>query len=219
LAGLRDVSEGWFVDYKSGPLSAKDLGKHLSAFANQFGGWLFVGISEGPNKNLKAEAFPGIPSSDVPAVLALIREGASAHVSPILYFEYRTVDGPIDAIGLAAGRSIIVVLIPEAPNPPIVHSSGRIYRRIGDSSDPRPETDRAVLDAMWRKSPDMDARLRDFVSKSTDASTDQPAFCFVYLMEDLTLSFPEYQVNVADFAEAMKPDANEAVCSITLDNV
>ena len=46
---LRDVSEGWFVDYKSEALSPRDFGKHLSAFANQFGGWLFVGVKEGPD--------------------------------------------------------------------------------------------------------------------------------------------------------------------------
>ena len=35
LSLLRDVSEGWFVDYKSEPLSPSAFGKHLSAFANQ----------------------------------------------------------------------------------------------------------------------------------------------------------------------------------------
>src|ERR1043166_9553966 len=75
LTVLRDVSEGWFVDYKLEPLSPRDFGKHLSAFANQFGGWLFVGVSEGQNKSLKAESFPGILSSAVPAALVRIREG------------------------------------------------------------------------------------------------------------------------------------------------
>src|ERR1039457_215137 len=168
LIRLRDVSEGWFVDYKSEPLSPKDFGKHLSAFANQFGGWLFVGVKEGPNKSLKAESFPGIPASDVGAVLVKIREGVSAHVSPPFYFDHRIIDGPVDAIGLEAGRSIIIVAVPEGPNPPFVPSSGKIYRRIADSSEPKAETDRAVLDTLWRKSEDLRTRLRDFIVKPTE---------------------------------------------------
>ena len=89
---LRDVSEGWFVDYKVAQLSPKDFGKHLSAFANQFGGWLFVGIQEA---NLKAASFPGIPSVEVGATLVKIREGVSAHVSPTVYFDHRIIDGPL----------------------------------------------------------------------------------------------------------------------------
>ena len=104
---LREVSEGWFVDYKSEAISPKDFGKHLSAFANQFGGWLFVGVKEGPQKSLKADSFPGIPTADVGATLVKIREGVSAHVSPSLYFDHCIFDGPVDAIGLQARKCII----------------------------------------------------------------------------------------------------------------
>lgn len=200
---LRDVSEGWFIDYKSEPLSPKDFGKHLSAFANQFGGWLFVGVKEGPNKSLKAESFPGIPTSDVGAVLVKIREGVSAHVSPPFYFDHRIIDGPLEAIGLVAGRSIVVVGVPEGPNPPFVHSSGKIYRRIADSSEPKAETDRAVLDAMWRKSEDIRTRLREFVLNPTENPRTDNTFCHVYLMEDLTFSLPEYDLDLQQFRDAI----------------
>jgi hypothetical protein len=219
LKVLRDVSEGWFVDYKSELLSPRDFGKHLSAFANQFGGWLFVGVSEGPSKSLKAESFPGIPSSEVPAALVCIREGVSAHVSPPVYFEHRVVDGPIETIGLEAGRSIIVVAVPEGPNPPFVHSSGRIYRRIADSSDPKPETDRAVLDVMWRKSDDLRGRLSDFIFAPTENLRAENTYCYVYFMEDLTISLPEYELDLAGFRDAIKAESPDASMSITLDNI
>ena len=218
LALLRDVSEGWFVDYKSEPLSPRDFGKHLSAFANQFGGWLFVGVSEGPNKGLKAASFPGMPSSEVPAALVRIREGVSAHVSPPVYFEHRVIDGPIDIIGLEAGRSIVVVAVPEGPNPPFVHSSGRIYRRIADSSEPKAETDRAVLDAMWRKSEDLRDRLRNFIFAPTESSRPENTCCYVYFMEDLTISLPEYQLDIAGFRDAIKTESPDSSMSIKLDN-
>lgn len=41
---LREVDEGWFVDYKSQPIKPVEFGRVLSSFANQFGGWVFVGV-------------------------------------------------------------------------------------------------------------------------------------------------------------------------------
>jgi hypothetical protein len=218
LSLLRDVCEGWFIDYKSVLPSAKDLGKHLSAFTNQFGGWLFVGVEEGKGKNLRAEAFPGIADSDVGPTLVQIREAVSAHVSPTVYFEYRVIEGPLDAIGLSAGRSIIVVGVPEGPNPPFVHSSGRIYRRIADSSEPKAETDRAVLDAMWRKSETLRTRLREFVFEPIEGHSKANAFCDVYLMEDLTLSRSEYTLDLREFRDAMTTSNPEGL-SIPLENI
>lgn len=44
LDRLRDVAEGWYVEYKRGPIGARETGKSLSAFANHFGGWLVFGV-------------------------------------------------------------------------------------------------------------------------------------------------------------------------------
>src|SRR5258708_12713092 len=79
---LKEVYEGWFVDYKSQPLPASDFGKHLSAFANQFGGWLFIGIDEGRPKTMKAAAFPGVPKTEVDKILIQLRQVSSAHLNP-----------------------------------------------------------------------------------------------------------------------------------------
>jgi hypothetical protein len=143
----------------------------------------------------------------------------SAHVSPPVYFEHRVIDGPVEAVGLETGRSIVVVAIPEGPNPPFVHSSGRIYRRIADSSDPKPETDRAVLDGMWRKSEEVSRRLRNFVLGPTEKSHSDNTYCYVYFMEDLTLSLPEYQLDLAGFRDAMRAGLQNRGMSITLDNI
>jgi hypothetical protein len=218
LGVLRNVSEGWFVDYKGQPISARDFGKHLSAFANRFGGWLFVGVAEGPNKSLKAGSFPGIPAADVGGVMAHIRDGVSVHVSPTVYFEYRLIEGPVDTIGLESGKSIIVVAVPEGLNPPYVHSSGRIYRRIADSSEPKAETDRAVLDDMWHKSENLRERLEKFVLKPTETEPTANTFCYIYLMEDLTMSLPEYGLDLAGFREAMRTETPHDM-SIPLDNI
>jgi hypothetical protein len=38
LVILREVYEGWFVDYKQDIIPAKDLAKQIAAFANSNGG-------------------------------------------------------------------------------------------------------------------------------------------------------------------------------------
>jgi hypothetical protein len=220
LAVLRDVSEGWFVDYKSEPISTKDFGKHISAFANQFGGWLFVGVKEGDGKSMKADAFTGIASTEVSKVLVQLREAVSRQISPPLFFEHKVIDGPVDDIGLEAGRSIIVIGIPEGPNPPYIHSSGRIYRRLADSSDPKAESDRAVLDSMWRKSEETKKELEAFILKPSSRNTNVATpFCYVYLLSDLTFSAPEFDLTFADFKDAIHIEKPESGPSINLDNV
>ena len=38
LEGLRQVHEGWYVEYKEEAISPRNIAKSLSAFANQYGG-------------------------------------------------------------------------------------------------------------------------------------------------------------------------------------
>ena len=52
LAGLRHVHEGWYVEYKSESIKPRDIAKSLASFANQLGGWLFVGVSEDRKRDI-----------------------------------------------------------------------------------------------------------------------------------------------------------------------
>ena len=81
LVGLREVREGWYVEYKSQLPSTRDLAKSLSSFANQYGGWLFLGVSETPD-SLIAGNFPGIENEKVPKVLESLRNAAKDIVRP-----------------------------------------------------------------------------------------------------------------------------------------
>lgn len=151
LVRLRDVPEGWFVEYKSQLSDVRSAAKSLSAFANSYGGWLFYGIAEKPGGSRTAGSFLGIPSADVPAIEQGLQRAASQHVSPTPYYSHRVFFGPIDAIGLGPDRAIIVVHAPMGRNAPYVHSSGRIYRRLAEASDPAVETDRHLLDLLWAR--------------------------------------------------------------------
>ena len=46
LSILRDVAEGWYVEYKIAVPSPNSIAKSISSFANTYGGWLFYGVAE-----------------------------------------------------------------------------------------------------------------------------------------------------------------------------
>ena len=46
------------MEYKSEAVPARALAKSLSAFANTYGGWLFVGVREESKDNAVAGSFP-----------------------------------------------------------------------------------------------------------------------------------------------------------------
>jgi hypothetical protein len=215
LESLREVAEGWYVEYKSLVIPTKLLAKSLSAFANQYGGWLFLGIQD-DKRTLTAAAFPGLPSSDLPAVLQAVRNAAKDCLNPEVYYETRQFDGPIGQIGLPVGRSILVVRVPPGAETPYVHADGRIYRRVADSSDPKPDIDRSTLDRLFEKGERSRARLGTLVTKKPLISPEEKNNCYLHLS---ILSDPHevrgdwYAEGFPQFAEAMKGDP------LPLDNI
>jgi hypothetical protein len=149
LARLRSVAEGWYVEYKSQKVQVKNLAKSLSGFANQYGGWLLIGVEEAPDGSRVASAFPGVPAEDVSVIESALRDASRDCIRPSVFYEHRVVTGPAPEIGLPSGRSVIVVTVPMGVDAPYIHSDGRVYRRVSDSSAPVAEHDRHVLDSLW----------------------------------------------------------------------
>lgn len=74
LAVLRQVSEGWFVEYKESLPAPRDIAKSASAFANHHGGWLFVGVQESEDGLRTAAAFPGLDADTVNGSVDRVRD-------------------------------------------------------------------------------------------------------------------------------------------------
>lgn len=203
LAALREVAEGWYVEYKSELITVKALSKSLSAFANQYGGWLILGVQEAP-ATLTAGGFPGIPSGEVTAGLQRIREASKDLLNPEVFYETAVFDGPVDALELADSRSIIVVRIPAGPESPYVHADGRVYRRVADSSAPKPETDRSTLERLWERGERAKSRLGSFVSQLPAISRAEENNCYLHLS---VLSDP-YEIQGHSFGGGFPAFAN-----------
>ena len=169
LAKLREVAEGWFVEYKSEVPSPRVLAKSLSSFANRHGGWLFLGIQEDSTDNTAA-SYPGIPDAEVSSAVQRIRDAAKDLLQPTALFSHHTLRGPLPEVSLPSGRSIVVVRIPEGAFTPYVHNDGRIYVRTGDSSSPVAATDRTTIDLLHRKAEEKGALLKELIDRRPEIS-------------------------------------------------
>lgn len=203
---LGNVSEGWYIDYKVSNIKIDDYARHLSAFANQYGGWLIVGISEADDGSKRAGAFPGIEKSDVDKVLLQIREASSTHCHPPVLYEEKVVYGPQEKISLPVGRAIVLIGIPKSMNTPHIHSSGRIYRRLSDQSKPKEETDRYVLDDLWKRGERHREEFSSFVQNHPPLAdgNKKARWLYIYLIPEIFSKPPEDLLYFKDFDSCVR---------------
>ncbi|NVZ96759.1 helix-turn-helix domain-containing protein [Pseudomonas sp. B6001] len=176
LSALKNINEGWYIEYKQAIPKSTAIAKSISAFANSYGGWIFYGIKEESKENSVAGEFIGIDISELDAALQRIRQ-AVANLSPACHFETRTLHGPSEIIGLDANRAIICVVVPQSIEAPHVHSSGYIYRRIADGSEPTPETDRHMIEKLFDRSKSTISRYKkwhDLDPEFSEAESNAP---------------------------------------------
>ena len=205
LAGLREVAEGWYVEYKSEVPKPRELAKSLSSLANRHGGWLFLGIQEDPSDNTAA-SYPGIPDAAVTSTVEQLRNAAKDLLQPTVPFFHHTLRGPLAEISLPSGRSIIVVRVPEGASTPYVHNDGRIYVRTGDSSSPVPATDRTTIDLLHRKAEEKRSLLEDLIDRSPVVSESEENTAYLHLVlcsDPFRILGHWYGGSFTDFSAAM----------------
>lgn len=149
---------------------------------NTHGGWLFYGISEASKEDAVAGAFPGIARRDVDGALQRLRQAVAGLINPSPHYDPRVLWGPCESLGLSADCAIICVYIPWGPNAPYVHKSGQIYRRVADGSEPRPESDRFVLDQLWRRSEGLLKEYGAWIDRDPELSKTEAQNPYVRLL-------------------------------------
>lgn len=182
LATLRNTQEGWYVEYKSQLVPARSLAKSLSAFANTYGGWLFLGVKEESKDNAVAGSFPGIATSELDGALQRLRHSAAELLNPAPMFHTQVLRGPCEDIELGPERAVVAVEVPRSLTTPHVHKDGRIYRRVADGSEPRPETDRFVLDQLWRRDKPIRKQVRLWIKRDPEFSKAEAEIPYVRVL-------------------------------------
>ena len=219
LTLLCDIAEGWYVEYKT-TSDVKKIAKSISSFANHYGGWIFYGVDESRDGQNTAGSFPGLSVSESERIIDLLTKATANHINPTPFFEYHKIDGPCISIQLPQDHSIIIVRVPSGSNPPYIHSSGRIYRRIADSSEPKEETNRFVLDDLWRKSQATQSNLDVFLLRTLEISEGESGSSFLrlFMMPDpLNAARLGSKLKFTSFKDTMQQDVEGGI-QLVVDN-
>jgi len=74
-----------------------------------------------------------------------------------------------------------VVCIPLGNNSPYLHHSGRIYRRVGDASDPIPVTDRHSLDLLFQRGQNRCTEFANLITQESRISEAEQSASYLTL--------------------------------------
>ena len=206
LQSLKEVHEGWYVEYKSQLVKPQSLAKSLASFANQFGGWLFLGIDQDKHTGT-AGGFPGISNEELPQVLESLRNAAKDIIRPVVEYRERIFPGPIESIGIDSNHFLLAIYVPEGPNTPYVHNDGRIYIRIGDSSSPDHAKDRATFDLLFRRGEDKRQLLKLQTDRTPKLSDIEGEHSYLHLSiqsDPYATLGHRYTASFTEFSEMMK---------------
>jgi Putative DNA-binding domain len=192
----RRVGEGYFIEFKSEFPSNQKIGHGIASFANTYGGWYIVGVKT--NAQHEASEICGFTIGKDEDPIMKVRDIAKTHIDPVpvLYPQ---------AVVLDSNQVVLVVYIPGDQDTPFVSKDGRIYRRIHDSSEPVPETNRYAIDRLagagkerkkqyakfcsdertFSKSESQDGWVKIFLSPYPFGITDKPKIISVEAIETL----------------------------------
>lgn len=203
---LRDIAEGWYVEYKRSKIERRKLAKQLASFANQYGGWIFWGVVENPETRTAA-SFPGLKMEEILGLEEALRDASRQSVNPEVFFETSRIEGPCDKISLPEDRWILILRIPPGHNPPYITTDGRIYRRVSDASDPKPETDRYIIERLLERGRKSKESLMNVLSTRPKLSVAENEVPYVHLnvfVDPVGEKDYWYDGTFEDFVEVMK---------------
>jgi hypothetical protein len=156
----KDIEEGTLIEYKqelADSVSGK-LPKIITSFANERGGWLFIGIEDGTK---------GICPIPEEKYESQINNKLKELTSPFPHTEIRFLKK-----NASDENGVLVVWVPEGDRPPYI-ANGRVYVRRGSNSSPLRAgedrftaiEDRYHLDKLYQKSEENKGKIEDFCNK------------------------------------------------------
>jgi hypothetical protein len=194
----KGVAEGLFVEYKSAFPSSIKVSRSVASFANSHGGWYIIGVQTGAD-NIP-QCCDGLDLASAPNPKEKFRDIVASHINPAPLF-FSTL------IHVNASRAILVASIPQSPEPPHLTKDGRVYRRLGEASEPLPETDRYAIDRLYERSARFEESVDHFCQNPIVLSKaeDQAGWLEIYLM-----TYPIGKLFIDDLVKRKKMDSIKA---------
>lgn len=111
----QDFDESFYFELKSDSVAPKKIIEEISAFANTFGGYIFIGI-------LDDKRIEGCTSWNEQRIHTTIHDS----ITPTPAFDVKKF--------ICDAKTVYVIKIEEGAEPPYITSSGRIYERLSSGS-------------------------------------------------------------------------------------
>ena len=117
LMAEQDFEESFYFEFKDDRTTSKKIAKEVSAFANTFGGYIFIGITD--NKKIE-----GCTDWNEQRIHTTIHDS----ITPTPSFDVKKFT--------CSDGIVFVIKIEEGAEPPYITSGGHIYERLSSSSQP-----------------------------------------------------------------------------------
>ena len=139
-----EMEESFFYEFKDDRVQPKKLVEEISAFANTFGGYIFIGISD--EKEIK-----GCFEWDEQRIHTTIHDS----ITPVPLFD-------VKKIVFKDNKIIYILRIEQGPEPPYITIQGKIYERLSSGSFPIKESSK--LSQIYLKREQLIDRLEKKIS-------------------------------------------------------
>lgn len=198
-----NISEGWFIEYKSSFPKNNKIANSIASFANSEGGWYIVGIEEKENESSPSEIV-GIDIEDNKKPTDKITNIIKDNITPIPYFESKIVN-------MSNDKAVLIVQVFEGHDAPYI-SNGSIYIRVGETSKPVAIDDRYQFDKLLNKQENFKNRVNSFMDNEFffDDNINQPYIEFyIYVNSPKNILFEDFYSK--EFFEKFKENFNSNV--------
>lgn len=167
-----EVAEGWSVEYKQEFVSNPKIAKSIALFANSEGGWYIIGIEEDGHN--VASKIKGIDLNEINNPVNKLNNAIKDGIRPIPFFKTNLVKCPND-------KCVLVVYVEKGHDVPYFTNDGRIYQRVGESSDPHVLKDRYLFEQLLNRRKEFDLNFNLFTQNEWATSIEQSGWNHPYL--------------------------------------
>ncbi len=191
----QDFDESFYFEFKDDKVAPKKVMKEISAFANTFGGYIFLGISD--DKQIE-----GCTNWNEQRIHTTIHDS----ISPTPSFDVKkfTCDSKI----------VYVIRIDEGAEPPYITSSGKIYERLSSGSFTIKDSVRLLQ--IYNKREQLLAKMERKISippvpEKTSNLYGYIDVGFVLVLSDIQMAVDAFKkVDLQDVAKKVKGKLNTA---------
>lgn len=168
-----ETEESFFFEFKDDRVNSKKVAEEISALANTYGGYIFLGVSD--DKKIE-----GCTAWNEQRIQTTIHDS----ITPTPSFDVKKF--------VCENQIVFVIRIDEGAEPPYITSQGKIYERL--SSGSCVVKDSARLTQMYNKQETRLQRLMDVLSIPPISADVGNIYGYIDIGFSLTLSDPNYAI-------------------------